>query len=112
MILTNPGGPGESAIDFLVTSAEIAREVIGANYDLVAWEPRGLGHSVPLANCSISKPLIETSRLMGRKLRNNHFSDGFFSNLFEQAEQLGEACRDTIGGVYQDCKTAIHMTAI
>ncbi|WP_419996222.1 alpha/beta hydrolase [Streptomyces boninensis] len=45
----NPGGPGASAVDFLTDYVGAAYpERIRARYDLVAADPRGVGHSEPV----------------------------------------------------------------
>lgn len=98
MILTNPGGPGESSIDFLVGSADLAGDIIGPDFDIVAWEPRGVGYSMPLANCSVSASRASKIRLMGRELGTNYFSDDFFTEIYNEAQEIGDACVATIGG--------------
>ena len=49
-LLINPGGPGSSSIEFLPYAVG---EVIGADvleaYDVVAWDPRGVGASSPVS---------------------------------------------------------------
>ncbi len=46
-LLMNPGGPGAPGIDF-VQGAPVTDEVADA-FDLVSWDPRGIGQSSPLA---------------------------------------------------------------
>ena len=46
VILVNPGGPGSSAIDYLALMGTTYRERYALqHYDLVAFDPRGVGHS-------------------------------------------------------------------
>ena len=40
-ILFNPGGPGDSGVDFLVGSAKLLHTVIGDAFDIVSFDPRG-----------------------------------------------------------------------
>ncbi|MFF3498871.1 alpha/beta hydrolase [Streptomyces sp. NPDC003247] len=48
-LLVNPGGPGASAIDFLVGGgADRFSPAVRAAYDLVALDPRGVQHSTPV----------------------------------------------------------------
>jgi pimeloyl-ACP methyl ester carboxylesterase len=47
-LLLNPGGPGASGVDMLRQSAPLFGELGGA-YDLVGFDPRGVGASEPLA---------------------------------------------------------------
>ncbi|MET0342266.1 MAG: alpha/beta hydrolase [Polyangiales bacterium] len=48
-LLINPGGPGGSAIGFLPGFAAVASS-LGQRFDLVAFDPRGVGQSTPI-NC-------------------------------------------------------------
>ncbi|KAL4953880.1 Alpha/Beta hydrolase protein [Aspergillus filifer] len=51
-LLTNPGGPGSSGIDFLANgAAEGISNVTGGYYDIVSWDPRGVGSALPLLQC-------------------------------------------------------------
>ena len=48
MLVTNPGGPGSSGIDFLGGGGPFNDE-INRRFDVVSWDPRGVGRSEPLA---------------------------------------------------------------
>jgi len=48
-IVVNPGGPGESGIDYLEAAAS-RFETLRASYDIVSFDPRGTGRSEP-ARC-------------------------------------------------------------
>lgn len=47
-LLFNPGGPGTSGVDTIVENAAQARFVFGPGYDIVGFDPRGVGHTTPL----------------------------------------------------------------
>lgn len=47
-ILTNPGGPGASGIDFHTYMVGMLGEDVGAKYDVVSFDPRGVGKSAPV----------------------------------------------------------------
>lgn len=47
-LLTNPGGPGGSALDFLTGWAGLISPQLRARFDLVAFDPRGVGKSTPI----------------------------------------------------------------
>lgn len=47
-ILVNPGGPGVSAIDFLGSASLVVSPEVRAEYDLVAFDPRGVSRSAPV----------------------------------------------------------------
>ncbi|HTN80052.1 MAG TPA: alpha/beta hydrolase [Acidimicrobiales bacterium] len=44
-LLTNPGGPGGSGIDFLPSLATLVEPTISEHFDLVSFDPRGVGQS-------------------------------------------------------------------
>ncbi len=44
-VVLNPGGPGASGIDFLQTVAVVMPEEISQRFDLVSFDPRGVGAS-------------------------------------------------------------------
>ncbi len=47
-LLVNPGGPGASAVDFLTQAYGEIPDAVRARFDLVAFDPRGVGHSAPV----------------------------------------------------------------
>src|ERR1700730_5182985 len=48
VLLTNPGGPGASGIQFLEDAASVFRPEILRRFDIVSWDPRGVGASAPI----------------------------------------------------------------
>ena len=46
-LFINPGGPGESGVEFLREAPPIARQIVGRRFDLVGFDPRGVGASRP-----------------------------------------------------------------
>ncbi|BBY53243.1 alpha/beta fold hydrolase [Mycobacterium koreense] len=51
-LLVNPGGPGASAVDAAAGMAAALRDTpVGQHFDLVGFDPRGVGHSTPQLRC-------------------------------------------------------------
>lgn len=56
-LFVNPGGPGGSGYDFLASGVESAVDAtLAKNYDIVSWDPRGVGRSTAIA-CGSAKTL-------------------------------------------------------
>lgn len=50
-LLINPGGPGAAALDFVAYADQIFSKSLVDQFDIVAWDPRGVGHSDPHIDC-------------------------------------------------------------
>lgn len=50
-LLINPGGPGESGVQWLEQAASGFPEALRSKFNLVSWDPRGVGASVPAVTC-------------------------------------------------------------
>jgi pimeloyl-ACP methyl ester carboxylesterase len=55
-LLVNPGGPGGSGIDLVKNVDTFASAKLMANYDVVGFDPRGVGESSPI-DCGTGKTL-------------------------------------------------------
>lgn len=47
-LVFNPGGPGGSGIEFLTAAAALVPAAIADRFDLVSFDPRGVGESTPI----------------------------------------------------------------
>ena len=54
-LLMNPGGPGASAVDFLQGDYSDLPATIRDHFDVVAFDPRGVGHTAPVHCLSTSQ---------------------------------------------------------
>ena len=51
-LLVNPGGPGASAVDMVASMGPgLAGSEVSRRFDLVGFDPRGVGHSTPELRC-------------------------------------------------------------
>ncbi|KAF2636648.1 alpha/beta-hydrolase [Massarina eburnea CBS 473.64] len=50
-ILINPGGPGQSGVDMLLGLGSQLAQILGPQYNIVGFDPRGVNNSGPALNC-------------------------------------------------------------
>lgn len=103
MILANPGGPGDSGIDLVRGLASQQIPFLGLDYDFVSWDPRGSGYAFPPGNCSLSANLtIPLGPALRRraldKLYGPSLPEGYFENVYQVTQEVGQECSDSIGG--------------
>ncbi len=55
-LVVNPGGPGASAVDYLQRGWQLVPEPVRDRFDLVAFDPRGVGRSAPV-RCGTTEEL-------------------------------------------------------
>ncbi|KAF3031594.1 hypothetical protein E8E12_001316 [Didymella heteroderae] len=52
-IITNPGGPGESGIEMIITSNTGLQQTFG-DFHIISFDPRGVGLTMPYKDCKAS----------------------------------------------------------
>ncbi|KAJ7579876.1 Alpha/Beta hydrolase protein [Mycena floridula] len=50
-VFLNPGGPGGSGVEFLIAAAGSLAKIIGDDWDLIGFDPRGIGKTLPAVRC-------------------------------------------------------------
>ncbi|CAE6441466.1 unnamed protein product [Rhizoctonia solani] len=67
-IFVNPGGPGESGVDWVLSDdMTFILNGTGGQYDIVSWDPRGVGSTVPKVQCF--EPGTEEIKLWNGSIR-------------------------------------------
>jgi pimeloyl-ACP methyl ester carboxylesterase len=92
-ILYNPGGPGGTAAENLPLSAPDLHLNIGGQYNLVSWDPRGTGNTIPFFNCGVADAVSSSD--MARRdttLANTNMTEVFLNGGWEQSVALADAC--------------------
>ncbi len=51
-LVINPGGPGESGVDAAVSLLDVIPKEVRRRFDLVGFDPRGVGFSSPAISCN------------------------------------------------------------
>ncbi|HEV2783703.1 MAG TPA: alpha/beta hydrolase [Actinophytocola sp.] len=89
-LLINPGGPGGSGRAFAIFGAEYFSPELRRHFDLVGFDPRGIGRSAPVM-CTLDLILAEPSFLMT--------SQREFDQRLDYNRRLREDCRRHTGPV-------------
>lgn len=78
--------------------------MVGTNWDIVGFDPRGIYLSEPLANCS-GTTASQNSTLSSRSVPR--LPDDYFQSFIDFGIELGTQCEKTIGG---DLAAGPHMS--
>lgn len=91
-VLMNFGGPGGTGAENLPAWAELAHTVIGPQWDIVSWDPRGTGYTIPFA-CDVEAiaPAPAQKRDVGTLVSTN-LTEVFLNGGWELAGQLADYC--------------------
>ncbi|OAR22019.1 hypothetical protein A8W25_30175 [Streptomyces sp. ERV7] len=87
VLLAIPGGPGGSGLRMLAEQGAALRKETGGAYDIVGFDPRGVGASTK-ASCGLSAD----DRMMVN-LRSWPGADGDISENVARSRRIAEACR-------------------
>ncbi|MBY4130141.1 alpha/beta fold hydrolase [Rhodococcus fascians] len=91
-VLINPGGPGGAGTSFVASTSPLWQESpVIERFDIVGFDPRGIGGSTPALDCYTDEE-YDT----GNGLRFGIVND---INSVEQAREFAERCIDGSGGV-------------
>ncbi|KEF51053.1 uncharacterized protein A1O9_12903 [Exophiala aquamarina CBS 119918] len=98
-VLINFGGPGGTGAENLPVVAEEARKNIGAQWDLVSWDPRGTGYTIPF-NCSIATMVATDPTAQKRDLgtlAGINLTEVFLTSGWDTAGQTADFCFEQVG---------------
>ncbi|MFF9194966.1 alpha/beta hydrolase [Streptomyces sp. NPDC014779] len=98
-LLVVAGGPGSSGVQRLSAKGAALKERLGGTYDLVAFDPRGVGGSVK-AHCGLD---AADRRLV--TLRAWPAADGSIDANVERSRRVAEACARNGGAVLRSLTT-------
>ncbi|KAI0325960.1 alpha/beta-hydrolase [Cubamyces sp. BRFM 1775] len=113
-LFLNPGGPGESGLAALDSLGSTASSLSGGHYDIVSWDPRGVGPLTIPGDIQCFKSVEEyntfwngTIELTGIEMTGNFTNPHDIKALLSQApimqkkyEELGERCLQQPSGRY------------
>ncbi|MDR0944880.1 MAG: alpha/beta hydrolase [Bifidobacteriaceae bacterium] len=94
-LLTNPGGPGASGVDFLSYMPMLLSQDVVDSYDLVSWDTRGVGESVPV-KCYDDTQLNQFFDYWPKS-----FDDAGLAEMTKVDQDFAAACKQNTGPVLQ-----------
>ncbi len=89
-LIVNPGGPGASGVEYVRTQ-QVASSDVQDRYDIVGFDPRGVGESAPV-DCLSDTELDEFVAVVG-----NPETGGGINALVDQYDELAEGCATRSG---------------
>ncbi|KAK0672105.1 Alpha/Beta hydrolase protein [Cercophora samala] len=114
-ILLNPGGPGGSGMGFVYSHGERLNAIVGENFNLLSFDPRGVNSSTPYVKCYPTpgnQTLASQNSFRGTDPYNLTESSG---NYWASSLIYTQACKQTMGehGEYINTpQTAADMNSI
>lgn len=100
-MFTNPGGPGGSGVDYVLSAGRRLQAFLDIpgkkHYDLVSFDPRGVGRSEPLTDCFPASTLGRSAGLLeGLASGSLDMSPASFAYGLMAAKALGKRCERVI----------------
>jgi pimeloyl-ACP methyl ester carboxylesterase len=95
-LMVNPGGPGASAVDTVAgMGAALEDTDIGRRFDLVAFDPRGVGHSTPQLRCRTDAEFDAY-----RREPNADYSPAGVAHIEDLYRQVAQSCSERVGNAF------------
>lgn len=66
-IIYNPGGPGGSGVNSVVEAGETILRKLSSQFNLIGFDPRGVGHSGPNLTCSPNKSKVRRGHKLSER---------------------------------------------
>ncbi|KAI1642561.1 alpha/beta-hydrolase [Daldinia loculata] len=104
----NPGGPGGSGVYALKDRGALLQAIAGKNYDIISFDPRGIGASLPRVDCWGSQEKSRIWALQDVGVVDSH--PGVIYDAFAQATAFSQACERNMNssGLLSHISTASH----
>ncbi|KAI0749442.1 alpha/beta-hydrolase [Daedaleopsis nitida] len=96
-IFLNPGGPGGSGVDFVGRKGQSISQVVGPSFDVLSFDPRGIGRTTPAAVCFDSNSQSKIWETQAGHQFVNESAEAL-GILRARAQLLAERCEDRLGG--------------
>ncbi|MDZ7883226.1 MAG: alpha/beta hydrolase [Mycobacterium sp.] len=92
-LMVNPGGPGASAVDTVASmGTALAASPIGQQFDLVGFDPRGVGYSTPQLRCRTD---AEFDSYRSDPMAD--YSPAGVAHIEDRYRSFAQSCLDNVG---------------
>ncbi|KAG8159820.1 hypothetical protein KVR01_010457 [Diaporthe batatas] len=107
-VFFNPGGPGGSGIWALKDHGSYLQAIVGRNFDIVTFDPRGIGASVPRIECWGSAQKRQNWAMQEIPVIDSH--EGVMYDVWARAAAFSQACERSHNatGLLRHVGTASH----
>ncbi|KAI5119054.1 hypothetical protein M0805_005920 [Coniferiporia weirii] len=102
-ILFNPGGPGGSGVALVLLESEALRTALGEGFDLIGFDPRGVGMTTP--RLSIFKTPLEAGTFYMQQEMNMNATLSSLGDAYARSHILGKLAADRAGVVVEHMST-------
>ncbi|KAH6871766.1 Alpha/Beta hydrolase protein [Thelonectria olida] len=109
-LIVNPGGPGGSGINFIYRKGALLNRIVGEEFHILSFDPRGINSSLPRASCY---PTSESREKLSLGLDRDVIRDS--GKRYAWTQNYVRACQENMGehGKYINTpQTAADMNSI
>lgn len=107
-LIIGPGGPGSSGVDVIQESGALIQSIVGTEYDIVSFDPRGVSRTTPLISFFPSSAERITWDLGNGPIINA--TPNALALTYARAQVLGDIAQKNNGNVTQYVTTALDAT--
>ena len=113
-ILLEPGGPGGEGTSFALMAADGLRAVVDfpKYFDIIGFDPRGIGETRPLAECLPDDPSAWSWALRENSEGILSSSDAALGRLWSMTHAFGSVCKDFTQDEYPDIKEYMSTASV
>ncbi|KAM0721053.1 hypothetical protein Q7P37_003339 [Cladosporium fusiforme] len=117
-VLLNPGGPGGSGIGLVLIAGEYARSVLDTNstegkyFDVMSFDPRGVGLSTPRVDCSHDPNLDASWQLRLQEEGWFESSDAALGRIWSMSDARWQGCSKVHGHDDSNIKQYISTASV
>ncbi|KAF2651820.1 alpha/beta-hydrolase [Lophiostoma macrostomum CBS 122681] len=95
-VLVNPGGPGGSGVALVRGRGDRLQEIIGDQFNIIGFDPRGVNNSGPALDCFPDAPDVENIFRERYRLPADHTSPKALAAQFQTALAMGDRCTSVL----------------